>query len=66
MSKNETKLDAKFVACATCQYWSGKTKYVYPYLIIVDNDNQYGACNGTYFGANTSAYTSCQSWRQRY
>ena len=59
------KIDAGFISCATCKYWTGNTKYQYPGMVIVDNSSK-GKCVKTYLGGETGAMGSCTNWTRRY
>ena len=63
---SKTTLDAKYVSCATCKFWSGQTEYQYPGNVLYDQDNTDGACHGMYMGGTTKAYSSCIKWEQRF
>lgn len=63
------KIDYKFVSCATCKYWSGNVKYIWPGTVEVntdDKDQQFAPCNNTYFGKNTFIWASCSNWEAKF
>ncbi len=59
------KIDAGFISCATCKFWTGYTEYQYPSIVIVDNGSK-GKCTKTYLGGEISAMGSCMNWERRY
>lgn len=65
--KNETKVDTRYVCCATCKFWAGITEFLYPSTVIIDqNNNIKGKCNKTFYPGETNAFVSCQNWEARY
>lgn len=64
-STNETKVSPKFVACATCKYWSGPVHYKFGGCVYAESGSK-GPCNNTYMGHDTFVWASCQNWEQKY
>lgn len=63
--KSGSKIDAGFISCATCKYWTGYTEYQYPGTLVVDSGSK-GKCVKTYLGGETIAMGSCMNWKRRY
>ena len=34
--KNETRVDTRYVCCATCKFWTGIVDFIYPSTVIIN------------------------------
>lgn len=65
--KNETRVDTRYVCCATCKFWTGIVDFIYPSTVIINQDKDIdGGCNKTFYPGKTRAFVSCQNWETRY